>query len=86
MAALVQAAPAGVRIERGKTSAAAKFPEFRAWHALLYPLFGLPAPDWTEKLPDIIEGGLFGAVEAADEMEADGEEEEVDDEDAEEEE
>lgn len=86
MAALVQAAPAGVRIERGKTGTAAKFPEFRAWHALLFPLFGLPAPDWTEKLPDIIEGGLFGAVEAADELEADGDEEEVDDEDAEEEE
>ena len=51
MAALVQAAPPAVRIERGKQSAAAKFPEFRAWHALLFPLFGFPAPDWTEKLP-----------------------------------
>jgi adenine-specific DNA methylase len=86
MAALVQAAPAGVRIERGKTSAAAKFPEFRAWHALLYPLYGLPAPDWTEKLPEIIEGGLFAAVEAADEAEPDGDEEEETEEDAEDEE
>ena len=66
LAALVHAAPAGVRIERGKTSAAALFPEFRAWHALLYPLFGLPAPDWTEKQPDQVELGLLTAVEAED--------------------
>jgi adenine-specific DNA methylase len=54
MAALVQAAPAALRIERGKQSAAARFPEFRAWHALLYPLFGFPAPDWRDELPDQI--------------------------------
>lgn len=86
MAALVQAAPAGVRIERGKTSAAAKFPEFRAWHALLYPLFGLPAPDWAEKQPEVIEGGLFGAVEAADESAELGDAEEEDEGDEEDEE
>jgi len=79
MAALVQAAPAGVRIERGKTSAAAKFPEFRAWHALLFPLFGLPAPDWTEKQPEIIEGGLFAVVEPDDD-EGEGEEDEEEEE------
>jgi len=55
LAALVQAAPAAVRIERGRTSAAAKFPEFRAWHALLFPVFGVPAPDWSEKHPEAIE-------------------------------
>lgn len=86
MAALVQAAPAGVRIDRGKTSAAAKFPEFRAWHALLYPLFGLPAPDWTEKLPEVIDGGLFAAVEAEVEPEVDADEETEDADDAEDEE
>ena len=86
MAALVQAAPAGVRIERGSTSAAAKFPEFRAWHALLFPLFGLPAPDWTEKLPEVIDGGLFAAVESAAEPEMDANEESDDEEDAEDEE
>lgn len=86
MAALVQAAPAGVRIERGKTSAAAKFPEFRAWHALLFPLFGLPAPDWTEKLPEIIDGGLFAAVDSSDEPELEADEEAEDEDDAEDEE
>lgn len=69
MAALVQAAPSAVRVERGKTSAAAKFPEFRAWHALVFPLFGIPAPDWTEKQPEVIEGGLFAAAGASDEPE-----------------
>jgi hypothetical protein len=27
------------------------FPEFRTWHALLRPLFGIEPPDWTEKAP-----------------------------------
>jgi adenine-specific DNA methylase len=80
MAALVQAAPAAVRIERGKQSAAVKFPEFRAWHALLYPLFGVPAPDWTEKPPEVIDGGLWAPAESAD-----GDEEEAGDDDGEEE-
>lgn len=85
LAALVQAAPAAVRIDRGKSSAAAKFPEFRAWHALLFPLFGAPAPDWTEKLPDQMEFELLDASESADEADAqddggdeDGEEDEED--------
>ena len=51
MAALVQAAPEAVRREKGAKSAAAQFPEFRAWYALMEPLFGLPVPDWTEKAP-----------------------------------
>ncbi len=85
MAALVQAAPPGVRIERSKQSAAAKFLEFRAWHALLYPLFGVPAPDWTEVLPDQIQFELRapveveeepGAADAEDDDEAEGDEEE----------
>jgi adenine-specific DNA methylase len=49
MAALVEAAPEALRHEDGKRSAAAKFPEFRAWHDLLEPLFETPAPDWTKK-------------------------------------
>lgn len=85
MAALVHAAPAAVRIERGRTSAAAKFPEFRAWHALLFPLFGFPAPDWTETLPDQIQFELA----APDEQDGGGDstdedEEQADDEDDEE--
>lgn len=48
MAALVEAAPEAVRFEKGKQSAAAQFPEFRAWHALLKPLFGLEPGEWKE--------------------------------------
>jgi adenine-specific DNA methylase len=51
MQALVLAAPEAVRHEKGKKAAAALFPEFRAWHALLQPLFGIEPPDWTEKAP-----------------------------------
>jgi len=51
MTALVHAAPEAVRRDRGTRSAAAQFPEFRAWHALLEPLIGVPAPDWSEKMP-----------------------------------
>lgn len=47
MQALVQAAPLGVRFDTGKKSAAAEYPEFRAWHVLLGELFGVPAPDWA---------------------------------------
>jgi len=88
LAALVQAAPFAVRIERGKTSAAAKFPEFRAWHALVFPLFGVPAPDWTEKLPDQMEFELAALEESDDEdLGMDGEaSEEDEEEDAEDEE
>ncbi|MGH7264531.1 MAG: hypothetical protein ACREMB_06690, partial [Candidatus Rokuibacteriota bacterium] len=48
MHALVQAAPEAVRRERGRDSAAARFPEFRSWHALLKPVFDIEPPDWTE--------------------------------------
>lgn len=59
MEALVHAAPQAVRFEKGKTSAAALYPEFRAWHALLEPLFGLAAPEW--KKPEPPQGSLFAA-------------------------
>jgi adenine-specific DNA methylase len=55
MKALIEAAPEALRHEKGKKSAAARFPEFRAWHALLEPLFGMTPPDWTEKPPAIME-------------------------------
>ncbi len=48
MEALVQAAPPAVRREGARGSAAAEFPEFQAWHALLGPLFGITPPDWSE--------------------------------------
>lgn len=84
MAALVQAAPVGVRTEHGMQSAAAKFPEFRAWHALLYPLFGVPAPDWTEAMPDQIQFEL-AAPEDTEEEEANAlDAEEAEDEEVEE--
>jgi len=62
MEALVRAAPEAVRREKGKKSAAAEYPEFRAWHTLLEPLFGVAAPDWTEKAPP--QGLLFRMTEA----------------------
>ena len=72
MAALILAAPEALRHEKEKTSAAAKFPEFRAWHELLQPLFGITAPDWTEKVPSQLElAGLQEEVE--DDAEEEGE-------------
>ncbi len=64
MEALVHATPEALRHEKGKKSAAAKFPEFRAWHELLYPLFEISPPDWTEKPPQIMELPLKYASEA----------------------
>jgi len=48
--ALLRAAPLAVR--REKNTVAQKFAEFRAWHAMLQPVFALTPPDWTEKKPD----------------------------------
>jgi hypothetical protein len=59
MEALVKAAPEAVRHEKGKKSAAALFPEFRTWHALVGPLFAIEPPDWTEKTAP--QGVLFPA-------------------------
>lgn len=61
MEALVKAAPVAVQREKGKTSAAAMFPEFRAWHAMLKPLFEIEPPDWTEKAP--LQRDLFAEIE-----------------------
>ncbi len=48
--ALLKASPRAVRRDKGDV--AKRFPEFRAWHAMLEPLFGITPPDWTEKGPD----------------------------------
>ena len=50
MEALVNAAPQAVRFPgKGKqTTIADEFPEFRAWHAMLKPLFGIEPPEWKE--------------------------------------
>ncbi len=50
MKALLNAAPDPVRFP-GKGSAqtaAAEFPEFRAWHSMLQPLFRIEPPEWQE--------------------------------------
>ncbi|HTP28422.1 MAG TPA: hypothetical protein VMK12_22545, partial [Anaeromyxobacteraceae bacterium] len=78
MAALVEAAPEAVRHDRGPKSAGAQFPEFRAWHTLLQPLFGLPAPDWTERQPPQIQFELRAdEVEEAEPQEDDAGDEET---------
>lgn len=48
MLALVNAAPEAVRFagDAGRKTAADQFPEFRAWHALLEPLFRIQPPEW----------------------------------------
>ncbi len=87
MEALVHAAPEAVRFEKGKKSVGARFPEFRAWHAMLGPLFGIGSPEWKEKAPP--QGLLFanrvreddGDEGDADEMEGAGEGPEDGDED-----
>jgi putative DNA methylase len=74
--ALVHAAPQAVRHDDGKkTSAAAIFPEFRAWHELMKPLFGLQPPDWREKPNVAPELPLFGVNQ--DELAEDDEDEQV---------
>ncbi|PZW41846.1 hypothetical protein C8P66_12036 [Humitalea rosea] len=86
--ALLRAAPPAVR--REKNAVAEKFAEFRAWHAMLLPVFGLTPPDWTEKKPDqavldLLAKTATPSAEDAGEAETDDEEEEdaEDDEDEE---
>ena len=77
MEALTHAAPRALWKDRGKNSPGAKFPEFRAWYALLQQLFGVSPPDWTEAPPPM-ELLPFGEPEeeVADEDEEEEEEEE----------
>jgi len=65
MEALVKAAPKAVRFRRRKGDAADRFPEFRAWHALLHPLFGVQAPEWKAPAP-AAQGILFPRAEEED--------------------
>lgn len=91
--ALLRAAPPAVR--REKAAVAKTFAEFRAWHALVEPLFGLAPPDWTEKQPDqamldLLSRSPAPGTEDAEEAEiedgdADEAEDEEDEEDGEEE-
>lgn len=75
MEALVHATPEGLRHEKGKQSVVVKFPELRAWYALMEPLFGFTPPDWTVKPPP--QGVLFKELsdEYVDKKEEDTEEE-----------
>jgi adenine-specific DNA methylase len=74
MAALVQAAPRAVWQDTGKISAGAKFPEFRAWHALVKELFGVEPPDWT--ILEVKQQDLFEETEDEEEEEEESEGEE----------
>jgi hypothetical protein len=80
MEALVKAAPKALHKDAGKNSPAAEFPEFRGWHALLEPLFGITPPDWTEAPVPQASFGFAGSDEEepleADEEETEEEEEE----------
>ena len=86
--ALLKASPLALRRDNG--AAALKFPEFRAWHAMLQPLFGITPPDWTEKGPDqgmlalLAAKGTTFAEEAEAEIVEDEDEEEEGEDDAEE--
>ena len=72
IAALVQAAPEALRSE--KSEVGKKYPEFRAWHAMLTPVFDLPAPDWTPKVVAADQPNLFDDADEDDETEDTGEE------------
>ena len=48
MDALLKAAPPALWFDRGRQSAGALYPEFRAWLAMLEPLFGIVPPEWEE--------------------------------------
>jgi hypothetical protein len=74
MEAMVHAAPQATWFEKGKTSAAALYPEFRAWHDLLEPLFGLTPPEW--KKPEAPQPSLFAAEPELEDGEEGDEEEE----------
>jgi adenine-specific DNA methylase len=85
--ALLLAAPPAVR--REKNAVAQKFAEFRAWHAMLEPVFGLTPPDWTEKKSaqaelDLLTKSAVPSAEDAEEAEIEDEEDDENEEDEEE--
>jgi len=66
MEALIKAAPPALWHDKGKTSAAALYPEFRAWHAMIEPLFGVNPPEWVEEIAEPDMPLFAGLVEEAD--------------------
>ncbi|MBS5905215.1 DUF1156 domain-containing protein [Roseomonas mucosa] len=85
--ALLRAAPPALR--REKNAVAQKFAEFRAWHAMLQPVFGLTPPDWTEKKPDqavldLLPKSAMPSAEDAEEVEIEDEDDDEGEEDEEE--
>jgi len=70
MTAMVNAAPLAVRFPgKGRVRTQAdEFPEFRAWHAMLKPLFSIDPPLWKE--PTIIQGALLTTDEDDDDEES----------------
>lgn len=71
MEALLKAAPPALWFDKGKTSAAVQYPEFRAWHAMIEPIFGIEPPEWIEESvePDMPLFAAFGIGEDDDEEE-----------------
>ncbi len=78
MHALVLTAPEALRREpHGERDLAAQYAEFRAWHALLQPLFGIEPPDWTPRPPEqpTLPGASWEGEEQSEEEEEQTEEE-----------
>jgi adenine-specific DNA methylase len=75
MQALCVAAPHGVRFagKGKKRTAADDFPEFRAWHSLLKPLFGIDPPEWKEPVPTLTLG-IKGATQFDDDEDSEEDE------------
>lgn len=76
MEALLKAAPRALWHEKGKTSAAAEYPEFRAWHSMIDPLFGIAPPEWVEEYvePDMPLFAASGIKESAEDSEEEADE------------
>jgi len=76
MEALLKAAPPALWHEKGKKSAAAEYPEFRAWHAMIDPLFGVTPPEWLEEYvePDMPLFAASGIKEGAEDSEEEADE------------
>jgi adenine-specific DNA methylase len=76
MEALLKAAPPALWHEKGKNSAAAEYPEFRAWHSMIDPLFGVTPPEWVEEYvePDMPLFAASGIKESAEDSEEEADE------------
>jgi adenine-specific DNA methylase len=70
MEALLKAAPRALWHDKGKTSAAALYPEFRAWHGMVGSLFGIDPPEWAEAEDAHLELALEYKEDTDDELEA----------------